>query len=425
MGLKRVLKLAPMRRLIVYLNGEAVGMLDQDDSGLIGFRYAQEWLNNPHAMPLSRSLPLQAEMFQAKSVRPFFAGILPEEEPRRKIASILGISERNDFAMLERIGGECAGAVSLLSEGVRPSAANELRLRELNENELQEIIAELPRRPLMAGREGVRISLAGAQDKLPVVIRDSRIALPLGNTPSTHIIKPEPERFPGLVATEALCMTLAKAADLNVPDVAIRSIGKKPCIVVRRYDRTITPNGTISRIHQEDFCQALGFPPERKYQQEGGPLLRDCIAMLRDWSTAPVLDIRGFLDGLIFNMLIGNADAHAKNYSLLYSGGERRLAPFYDLVCTLAWPELSKTLAMKIGQSDSIETITPAHWKKMTQETRLGWPMLRERIAELCRKTINALRDPDVRSATNDNAMLERVGRIIEGRASSLLQSLA
>ena len=413
-----------MKRLIVYLNREPIGSLDQDDSGLLEFSYAEEWLNKQDAMPLSRSLPLQRESFQGKYVRPFFAGILPDEGPRRQIAAILGISVRNDFVMLEHIGGECAGAVSLLPEGVLPPAPGERRMSELCEQELQEIIHELPRRPLMAGKEGVRLSLAGSQDKLPVVIQESVISLPLGGTPSTHILKPEPERFPGLVANEAFCMALAKAVGLNVPQVAIRSIGDKPCIVIQRYDRIIGQDGTITRIHQEDFCQALGFPPERKYQQEGGPLLRDCIAMLREWSTVPALDIRDFLDGLIFNVLIGNADAHGKNYSMLYRKRERRLAPFYDLVCTLAWPELSKTPAMKIGQSDSIETITAAHWQRMAQESRLGWPMLRERITDLCHKSIAGLRDPGVRSASNDRTTIDRVAGIIENRASLLLQPL-
>ena len=219
-------------------------------------------------------------------------------------------------------------------------------------------------------------------------------------------------------------MTLARAVGLNVPSVSTRSVGNKPCIVVQRYDRKINLDGTVTRIHQEDFCQALGFPPERKYQQEGGPLLRDCIAMLREWSTVAALDIRDFLDGLIFNVLIGNADAHGKNYSILYRKGERRLAPFYDLVCTLAWPELSKTPAMKIGRSDSIETITPDHWQKMAQEASLGWPMLRERIVALCRKTIAGLRHTDVPSAATDATAVDRVAGIIEERASSLLQRL-
>lgn len=414
-----------MKRLTVYLNGERVGTLDEDDSGLLEFRYAAEWLDRPDAMPLSRSLPLQSESFRGKHARPFFAGILPDEGPRQQIADVLGISERNDFAMLERIGGECAGAVSLLPEDSPPPIVGEMRVRELGEKELADIVAELPRRPLLAGREGLRLSLAGAQSKLPVLVRDAAVALPLGNTPSTHIIKPEPDRFPGLVAVEVLCMTLAKAVGLNVPAVSVRVAGDKPCIVVQRYDRAVGEDGSVTRIHQEDFCQALGFPPERKYQQEGGPLLRDCIGLLREWSTIAALDIRDFLDGLIFNVLIGNADAHGKNYSFLYRKGDRRLAPFYDLVCTLAWPELSKTPAMKIGKSDSIEKITPMHWQKMAQEARVGWPMLRERIELLCGKTLDWLRNDAVLSAPTDAAMAQRVADIIRRRASRLLESLS
>jgi serine/threonine-protein kinase HipA len=413
-----------MKRLIVYLNGERVGTLDEDDSGLLEFRYAPEWTSRTDAMPLSRSLPMQIEPFRGKHARPFFAGILPDEGPRQQIAAILGISERNDFAMLERIGGECAGAVSLLPEDTPHPTVDEARVRELSEKDLEDIVSELPRRPLMAGREGLRLSLAGSQSKLPVLAPDAILALPLGNTPSTHIIKPEPERFPGLVANEVLCMTLAKAVGLNVPPVSIRPVGNKPCIVVQRYDRTIEAKGSVTRVHQEDFCQALGFPPERKYQQEGGPLVRDCIGLLREWSTVAALDIRDFLDGLIFNVLIGNADAHGKNYSILYRKRDRRLAPFYDLVCTLAWPELSKTPAMKIGKSDSIETITSAHWQKMAQETGVGWPMLRERIRDLCGKCIDGLRNKDILGAAHDSAMTERVAGIIQERAASLRQCL-
>lgn len=409
-----------MKRLAVYLNGVRTGILDEDDSGLLEFRYAPEWTGHPEATPLSRSLPLQDEPFHGKHARPFFAGILPDEGPRQQIAAILGISERNDFAMLERIGGECAGAVSLLPENAPPPVAGETRVRELDEQELAAIVAELPRRPLLAGREGLRLSLAGSQPKLPVLVRDGTVALPLGNTPSTHIIKPEPERFPGLVANEALCMSLARAVGLNVPTVSVRTVGQRPCIIVERYDRILHADGTARRVHQEDFCQALGFPPERKYQQEGGPLLRDCIGLLREWSTVAALDLRDFLDGLVFNVLIGNGDAHGKNYALLYRQGERRIAPFYDLVCTLAWPELSTTPAMKIGKGESIATVTPADWQRMARETRLGWPMLRERIVDLCGRCIEALSQPDLLRDANDPAMAERVANIIQERATSL-----
>ena len=411
-----------MKRLIVYLHDKRIGALEQDESGLMQFRYDETWLNRPDATPLSRSLPLQSESFRGKKARPFFAGILPDEDPRKKIAAILGISERNDFALLERIGGECAGAVSLLPEGTAPPRPEDIRLRELSEIELKDVVAELPRRPLMAGMEGVRLSLAGAQDKLPVVVHDRKISLPLDNTPSSHILKPEPDRFPGLVANEILCMKLAGAVGLNVPSVEYRLVGEKACILVQRYDRLINQDGTTTRLHQEDFCQALGFPPERKYQEEGGPLLRDCISLLREWSTAPVVDIRDFIDGLIFNVLIGNADAHGKNYSILYRGSERRLSPFYDLVCTLAWPELSQNLAMKIGDAKSLDTLTVDNWRKMAQETRLGWPMIRERISEICQMIPDKLDAVGMPIEKGDAAMAEQLQKIIAGRASIMLE---
>jgi len=406
-----------VKHLLVYLHGQPAGMLEQDNSGLLLFQYSHEWLQRPDAIPLSRSLPLREEPFRGKHARPFFAGILPDEAPREQVARILGVSDRNDFALLERIGGECAGAVTLLPEDTPYPTLADTRTRQLTQQELEQVVAELPRRPLLAGTEGVRLSLAGSQSKLPVVLHGSTVELPLGNTPSTHILKPEPERFPGLVANEMLCMTLARKIGLNVPSVSTRTIGNKPCILVQRYDRDIRPDGTVLRIHQEDFCQALGIPPEHKYQQEGGPLLRDCITLLREWSTVPALDIPAFLDAVIFNVLIGNADAHGKNYSILYRQNQRRLAPLYDLVCTLAWPELSKMPAMKIGKSDSIETITPEHWQKLAAETQTSWPLLRERIGHLSERTMDALASDDVRAAT-DGAMFEKTKSLISERAS-------
>ena len=382
-----------MKRLAVYLNATRVGTLSDGDDQV--FAYDPGWLAGGMAQPLSRQLPLQAEPFAGRTVRGFFAGLLPEAEPRDRIASILGISGGNDFAMLERLGGECAGAVSVQPEDLPPPIPGSGRLRWLDPAELSAIIAELPQRPLMAGAEGLRLSLAGAQVKLPVVLdpEDSnRVALPLDGMPSTHIIKPEPARFPGLAANEAYCMELARKVGLRAAEIQCRVIGETPCLIVKRYDRTVSANPLAVRLHQEDFCQALGFPPERKYQQESGPSLRDCFTLLRDWSTAPVIDIRDFLDAVIFATLTGNADAHGKNHSFLYSDGERRLAPLYDQICTLAWPELSKSLSMKIGAARTLAEVSPEHFKQLSAEAGLGWPMVRERLASLSERTANAIR---------------------------------
>jgi serine/threonine-protein kinase HipA len=409
-----------MHKLVVFLYEERVGELAQDDSGLLSFTYASEWLVKESAVPISRMLPLTAEPYDTRKARPFFAGILPEEGPRARIAEILGISERNDFAMLERIGGECAGAISLLPEGVPPLPL-EHRRRTLAQKELEAIVTELPRRPLLAGEDGVRLSLAGAQDKLPVVVDGDSISLPLGNTPSTHIIKPEPAHFPGLVANEVFCMGLARTLGLSVPEVTYRMLGGKPCIIVARYDRVRrTTGGMTVRLHQEDFCQALGRPPEHKYQQEGGPMVRECVALLREWSTTPVLDIRAFVDGLILNMLIGNADAHGKNYSMLYRGGERRLAPLYDLVATIAWPELSARLAMSIGNGKNVNDVNPAHFKGMAEEASLGWPMVRERVDALADQVIMALEEGSLVRHSSDPAIAARLCELITGRCQRM-----
>lgn len=404
-----------MKKLTVYLHEQRIGELEEDDSGLLRFTYAPEWLAMSGARPLSRMLPLSAETFEGKKARPFFAGILPDEGPRTRIAALLGISAGNDFALLERIGGECAGAVSLRPEGA-PAPQIENRIRTLDDRELEAVVNELPRRPLLAGEEGLRLSLAGAQDKLPVIVDGDSVALPLGHTASSHIIKPEPDRFPGLVANEHLCMTLARAVGLTVPDVTIRVVGRKPCLVVARYDRTVGADGkTRLRVHQEDFCQALGRPPERKYQQEGGPLVRECVELLREWSTTPVLDLRAFVDGLIFNLLIGNADAHGKNYSMLYRANERRLAPFYDLVSTIAWPELTTNLAMSIGHGKSANDLNPAHFRRMSEEAALGWPMVRERIENLAHRVADTLGQEGFRSALPDSEMGARLSdQIVE-----------
>ena len=414
-----------MKRLHVYLHAQQVGTLEQDDSGLLRFSYDQAWLDRPGAIALSRSLPLRSGSFTGKKARPFFAGLLPEEGPRTQIARILGISSTNDFAMLARIGGECAGAVSLFPEGAAPTAPKTATHRDLTAPQLQRIVAELPRRPLMVGTEGLRLSLAGAQDKLPVVVRGDGISLPLGNTPSTHLLKPEPGRFPGLAANELFCMTLARAVGLNVPDVQHRVIGEKPCILVQRYDRQTDENRCTTRIHQEDFCQAMGFPPERKYQAEGGPTLRDCVLLLREWSTTPALDLPAFINGLMFNVLIGNADAHGKNYSFLYSGRERRLAPLYDLVSTLAWPELSGNLAMKIGGCASVHVFTIGDWQKMAGKSGLGWPLIRERMGEICHRMLNELDKVQTRTTQHGDQMVSQLHQTVGDRSGRMLKALA
>lgn len=412
-----------MNALVVHWNGSRVGLL-VDQGSQLSFRYDEVWLAAADACALSRQLPLRSEEFSGHPVAVFFGGLLPEADARDQIARNLGISSNNDFAMLERIGGECAGAISLMPETPVGSSPAGDGVRWLSAAELAAIMARLPHRPLLAGEEGLRLSLAGAQVKLPVVIDTppngaSRVALPLGGTPSTHIIKPEPARFPGLAENETWCMALARAIGLDAAEVREERIGEVPCLIAKRYDRQPEPSGQgVRRLHQEDFCQAMGYPSSRKYQQEGGPSLRECFQLVREWSTAPVLDIVRLLDAVIFAVVTGNADAHGKNHSFLYQAGTRRMAPLYDQVCTMAWPELSTTLSMKIGSASTLAEVSPEHFKQLCVQAKLGWPMVRGRIHDLCRRVLDAIQDDDRLPELRN----ERVREIVTQRAERMLR---
>lgn len=374
------------RKLDVYLREEFTGQLIQDEHGQMSFSYAESWLKNSNAVPLSYSLPLRKERFSRNECRGFFAGILPEQAQREIIAKNLGISARNDFAMLEQIGGECAGAVVFIPAG-RDLPERNYGYRQLSDAQLAEILKQLPRRPLMAGEDGIRLSLAGAQDKIAVHVSHGQISLPLGGAPSTHILKPAIERFEGIVFNEAFCMKLARAIGLHVAKAELGKVENIDYLLVERYDRRLlkeSPDGPehLEREHQEDFCQALGIVPENKYQNEGGPSLKQCFALLRELSSAPVIDLQRLLDAVIYNFAIGNHDAHGKNFSLLY-GRETRLAPLYDILSTAYYPELSKKMAMKIGGEYISDKVRPKDFEQLADEAGLAKPMLKRRVQEL------------------------------------------
>lgn len=403
------------KTLNVYLHHDLVGQLIQDENGDMVFDYAASWLENSDAIPLSKSLPLRSERFSRKECRGFFAGILPEESKRDMVAQNLGISKANDFAMLEQIGGECAGAVTFIPAGEALPTYN-FDYRKLTDDELLDILHILPRRPLMAGEDGVRLSLAGAQDKIAVHVDGAKISIPLGGAPSTHILKPAIERFEGLVFNEAFCMTLAAKAGLPTAKVETRKVGDVDYLLVERYDRHIDAEGSVHRLHQEDFCQALAVPSDHKYQSEGGPNLKDCFALLRRASSRPVVDLVKLLDAVIFNLLIGNHDAHGKNFSLLYHNNNAQLAPLYDLVSTVTYPELSKKMAMKIGKEPESDKIMPAHFERLAEDAGLAKPMVRKRVPELAEQIRAQLNNISI-----DHPMTDALADLIAGRCDLFL----
>lgn len=367
--------------LDVYLLDAKVGSLIQLKTGRLQFTYNDKWLKTPNARPLSVSLPLRKEEFDDAATRPFFAGLLPDDTVRTKLARILGVSEKNDYALLEELGRECAGAISLYPSGEIPPKIERTNSIAITDEKLVELISVLPARPLLAGLSGLKLSLAGAQNKMAVRVENGKFVLPDESNPSTHIIKPSIQGIDNSITNEFFCMQLAREflGDTLVPEAEWRSAKGVPYLLIERYDR-IVEEGKVLRIHQEDFCQALSIPPEKKYQNEQGPSLGQCFKLLNNFSSNPAIDRLRLTDIVIFNYMIGNTDAHGKNFSFLHTSKGLRLAPFYDLLSTRIYPDLAQKMAMKIGSTYECERVTMSNWDKMASETGMNPTYIRQRL---------------------------------------------
>jgi serine/threonine-protein kinase HipA len=382
------------RLLNVFLHDRLAGVLLRKDNGNLQFRYDRGYVE-AGGQPLSWNLPLRTESFPHRDCLAFFGNLLPEEDVRAQLALVTGISALDDYRLLERFGGDVAGAITLLAQAESPQGPAPDELEPLSPERLDELLSNLPQRPLAAEEEGeVRLSLAGAQSKLPVVEIEGGFALPHGSSqPTTHILKPEPERFPGLVANEFFCMRLGAATGLQVASVErAETLSGLPYLIVTRYDRDLTQE-PVRRLHQEDLCQALGKLYVEKYQQDGGPGIADAMALTGKASSAPARDRPQLWLALVFNVLIGNCDAHGKNYSLLYDSRAPSLAPLYDLVSTAAFDELTTRLAMSIDGATKLEDVNLGAWQKLAEEIGFAPRFLEQRMAPFVDRVLEAASD--------------------------------
>jgi len=404
--------------LDVYLNRNLAGRL-REERGKLSFAYEQAWLDSDRFLPLSVTMPRTAELFPDEVARAFFENLLPEGEIRAAIARLKRTSARNTFGLLGEIGGDCAGAISLWPHG-RTTAGNE-GYSKLSDAGLAKALAGMASRPLLVADDELRLSLAGAQNKLPVHFDGDRLSLPRGGAPSSHILKPGTRGFAQMPANEHFCMRLAAALGLPVPDSTIL---RKPdaLYLVERYDRVRAPGGTLARIHQIDFCQALNLPSQKKYEHEGGPSLAACFEVIARYSSRPARDRLHLISWVIFNFLTGNADAHAKNLSLLITPAGIVLAPFYDLVSTAIYRELTDKLALRIGGENRPQWIRKRHWERLAKISGANPRIVRHQfdrfqstIAGIARNTAGTLA---LRAA--EAAAIERILTVIDARAAQL-----
>ena len=410
------------RMLDVYLQDKLVGCLEQTDSGDLAFAYNADYLKAA-SYGISLSMPLSAESYKGAQVKAFFSGLLPEESVRDRLAKYLRLSENNLFALLEAFGGDCAGALALYTHGNQPpKASNDIEV--LDDTRLREVLNLIKRRPMLAGDDGYRLSLAGAQDKLAVGFKDGHVILIKGGAPTTHILKPMIERVKDSAHNELFCMKLANMVGLDVPEASLHFVGNTPYYVVERYDRQVNDDGVITRIHQEDFCQALGIPPEIKYEREGGPNIAACQDVIAKHAARPAADQIKLLNIVLFNYLVGNADAHGKNFSLIYKGKKPELAPAYDLLSTAIYPDLSEKMAMKISGKYKPRDVYLRHFHRLMPETKAAQAAMNRQIKTMIEKMTDAA--PSLKASLIKDGLasevFDEIIAIIEERAKRLIE---
>jgi serine/threonine-protein kinase HipA len=408
------------QRLDVYFEDRRVGAIDEASIGF-SFAYASSWLDDTEAFPISVSLPLSSVAASASAQR-FFSNLLPEANIRTLVCRRLGISEGNDFALLEAIGGECAGALTILPYGEHPIAATS-DYELLTPKVLRALAENYEALPAVDGRKRIRLSLAGAQDKLPVFMDGPRFYLPRGNSPSTHILKFPNQNFKHLPANEVLIAEIAKRVGLHTANTRWHSNGPEGLCLVERYDRILQAGGQVRRLHQEDFCQALGLASTSKYEREDGPSFQKCLELVRAQSASPLRDAQSLVHWLAFNLVVGNADAHAKNLSLLYET-DTRLAPFYDLVCTRAYDRIDRRMAMDIGDEADPDRVRTPQITACADNIDVKPNWLREVTQTMALNVTEVLKDAVEASGVASSPGTERILRLIRKQARRIAREL-
>ncbi|MFU8805743.1 MAG: type II toxin-antitoxin system HipA family toxin [Bradymonadaceae bacterium] len=414
-----------MKPLVIEYEGMVVGRAEVEEDDRFAFVYDGEWLRQPDAFALSIRLALRLERWPAREAHPFFANLLPEGLAREAICGRLGISPDNDAALLRALGDDTAGAFRFVVADSEESRREHRERLPVSEEELERWTCGEPALP--SNPEHLpRLSLAGAQHKVAVVETGDGYALPATGEASTHILKFDARRFPHLTANEFLSMSFAEELGLPVSRSRLDTRTRAPFLVVERYDRHRGHEGVIHRLHQEDFCQALGVLPTRKYESDGGPRLAEVGACLRSISSAPAHDALNLMRWAIFCVLAGNADGHAKNLSILYGSHGPVLAPFYDLVCTRAFDDLDPRLAFSIGGEQNADRIRRQEWHLFADDLSVRPRLIDRELERLVEAADEAFERAAARlgEAVEYSPALERVKRAVDKRVRAMKNNL-
>ena len=376
------------RSLGVWMDGVNVAELRDGAGHAIRCEYTDEALERwPGNSPvISCSLPLGPKPLEASA---YCRGLLPEGRALQTLADRAGLATRDTFGLLARYGRDVAGALVISDEEPEP---RRFGVEPYTAESLLEQVEDLNDHPLGV-HDDSELSLAGLQDKLLLVrLEDGSWGRPLRGRPSTHILKVDNPRYPGLIEAEAHCLLLARAAGLSDIEIDLETIGETRCLVVSRFDREVAGE-EVRRIHQEDLLQALGVDPDSnkrraKYEAGGGPRLKNAAELLTGYAPEPPAQLDRLIAAVTFTAAVGNADAHAKNVALLHRNPQEiELAPLYDTVPTALWPKLRREAAMAIGGQVMLSDVSIGD---VVREAAV-WSHPRHRAERVARETAEAL----------------------------------
>jgi len=401
----------PRRRqhepLRVLLNNRLVGHLTKEPSGAITFQYDDSWLTWEHALQVSLSLPLREDIYRGEPVVAVFDNLLPDADAlRRRVAEKVGAAGTDAYSLLAAIGHDCVGALQFAAGDDAVDDTGTITGAAVDNEAIEQMLRGLAQAPLgLSSDDPFRISVAGAQEKTALLYHEGRWIKPHGTTPTTHIFKTQIGRLPNgidlsdSVENEYYSLKLAAACGLPVNDATIQTFGDTAALVIERFDRRWTKNGRLLRLPQEDCCQALSVPPTRKYQNEGGPGLKEILDLMKG-SDDPAADQATIFKAQILFWLIGATDGHAKNFSVfLGPGGSYHLTPLYDILT--AQPSLisrqierkQMKLAMAVGTRNHyrIDQIHGRHFVQTAEQAGLPKALITDALTEMADRATNAV----------------------------------
>lgn len=422
------------KELVALLDARETGRVVRDNRGKLTLTYKEAWRTSANAYPLSISMPLALAEHGNTRIDPYLWGLLPDNEIiLDHWARKFHVSARNAFSLIACVGEDCAGAVQF----VRPERLDAILgaapppIEWLDESAIAQRLRALreDHSAWRIPRDTGQFSLAGAQPKTAFIFEDNKWGVPSGRVPTTHILKPPSGDFDGHAENEHFCLELGRALGLPVVDSRIMRFQEEVAIVVERFDRLRTPAG-LRRVHQEDMCQALGIPPTRKYQNEGGPGIHDIVELLKTYSTNPAEDVNTFLDSVAYNWLIAGTDAHAKNYAILIgAGGRVRLAPLYDLASVLPYHDVNNDrvkVSMKIGGEYRLRNIRVYQWRKLAGDLRIEPDAVIQRLDDFAK--LLAKHVPDIKRRMTEEGLthpiIPRLADALARRASGCSEML-